>query len=519
MASSAVPFDLAATRRSLPEALLEIRRSLGAGHVAVIDNDDSVLTAGTLIQGAFALGHALRKHVRVGNAVGMMLPTSGACLVSLLACHVAGIVPAMINHTLGGAGVLAACQAAGLKAIICSRHFVERAHIQPLLTMLSRTLPVHYLEDLQGSFSLLDRAAGCVGVRLRQISGTPWPEPDATAVILFTSGTEGAPKGVALSHANLLANAGQIRAHLDIYPDTDVVMNALPMFHCYGLTVGVLVPLLSGARTVLHPSPLQGREIDRRIRHHRATILLATDTFAASYARQAAPDDLGSLRLVVCGAERLRDETRALLKAKCNASVVEGYGVTEASAVIASNTPGDNQPGSVGRCLTAIEARIEPMNGMTDAGRLLVRGPNVMRGYMRDGLLLPLADGWHDTGDIVSLVDGRLHIRGRARRFAKLGGEMVSLDMVEHAAATLWPGHAHAAIIVEGAARAEEIVLVTDCASAGREDMILWLRSCGLSPLFAPRRICQVASVPVLASGKPDYVAAGRIAGTAASRA
>jgi acyl-[acyl-carrier-protein]-phospholipid O-acyltransferase/long-chain-fatty-acid--[acyl-carrier-protein] ligase len=507
-----LPFDITFTRQSLPEALLHARALYGSDHVAVYDVDDRPFTLGSISRAALVLGHALRSRTEPGQSIGIMLPTSAGCLISLFAAQLAGLLPALLNYTSGGRQLLCAGHAVALRTVLTSRRLVEDAHLSALAELLESSVPVLYVEDIMHQISFADRTSGYIESLLPGATNLTWPAPDQAAAILFTSGTEGDPKAVALSHANLLSNVGQIRAHLDIFPETDIVMNALPMFHCYGLTVGGLVPVLSGARTILHPSPLEGRDIVQRIRTHGATILPSTDTFAGHYARLASTEDLSSLRLVVCGAEPLRESTRALLRAKTNAAVVEGYGVTESAAVISSNTPDDNLMGSVGQCLPGIECRIEPFEGFTDAGRLFVRGPNIMLGYMTDGVISQLPEGWHDTGDIVSIRDHHLYIKGRARRFAKIGGELVALGAVEQAASSLWPDHVHAAIVLPGATRQEEIVLVTDCAAASREDLKVWARSSRVSPMVVPRRVIRVASIPLLATGKPDYAAVARAA-------
>ena len=264
-------------------------------------------------------------------------------------------------------------------------------------------------------------------------------------MILFTSGTEGEPKGVALSHQNILANVAQVRAHIDLYPG-DVLFNPLPVFHCFGLTVGTILPLIAGVKVVCHPTPLQPKEIVRRIRSHGATILLSTDTFINQYARASAKRAIWtSLRMAVCGAERLRDETRAFLRKKSTLTLLEGYGVTEAAPVVAANQIEANRPGTVGRLMAGMEARLEPVEGIPGAGQLLVRGPNVMLGYIKPeapGKIVPPPGGWYNTGDVVAIdEEGFIAIRGRLKRFAKIGGETVSLAVVESIASALWPDH------------------------------------------------------------------------------
>jgi acyl-[acyl-carrier-protein]-phospholipid O-acyltransferase/long-chain-fatty-acid--[acyl-carrier-protein] ligase len=266
------------------------------------------------------------------------------------------------------------------------------------------------------------------------------PNWKKSAVILFTSGTEGEPKGVMLSHENLLANVAQVRAHIDIYA-TDILFNPLPAFHCFGLNVGLVLPLIAGVKVVCHPTPLQPREIVRRIREYGATILLSTDTFITQYARSGERNDLETLRLAVCGAERVRDETRSLFRRKYDMEILEGYGVTEASPVIAANQMEANRSGTVGRLMAGMQTRLEPVEGIPNAGLLSVKGPNIMMGYIdpdKPGAIIPPPDGWYNTGDVVQIDDdGFIAIRGRVKRFAKIGGETVSLSVVENCAAAL----------------------------------------------------------------------------------
>jgi acyl-[acyl-carrier-protein]-phospholipid O-acyltransferase/long-chain-fatty-acid--[acyl-carrier-protein] ligase len=312
-----------------------------------------------------------------------------------------------------------------------------------------------------------------------------------------------------------LANVAQARAHFDFY-SSDVLLNPLPVFHCFWLTVGTLLPLMIGVKSVCHPTPLQPKEIVRRIRRHGATILISTDTFINQYARASEPGDLDSLRMAVCGAERLRDETRAFLRKKSGFLLLEGYGVTEAAPVVAANQPEANHPGTVGRMLPGMEARLEPVEGITGAGQLHVRGPNIMLGYIKPdapGKIVPPEGGWHNTGDIVSIdEEGFVAIRGRLKRFAKIGGEAVSLAVVENIATALWPENAHAAVAVPDGRKGEQIVLVTDAPEARRVDMVGWAQNHGVTELALPRRVVLVNAIPHLATGKTDYVSVQRLA-------
>jgi acyl-[acyl-carrier-protein]-phospholipid O-acyltransferase/long-chain-fatty-acid--[acyl-carrier-protein] ligase len=318
---------------------------------------------------------------------------------------------------------------------------------------------------------------------------------------------------VVLSQGNLTANVEQIAAHIALDPDW-VMFNPLPTFHCFGLTGGVLLPILSGMKAFQYPSPLHIKQIPPLIRDTGAAVLLATDTFVNQYARSADPGELSGLKFVVCGAERVHAETHNLISRFGDIPLLEGYGATEAAPVIAVNRPEANKRGTVGDLVPGLEVRIDPVAGITGGGQLFVRGPNVMSGYLDDGgVLTAPVDGWHDTGDIVSLdEDGFITIQGRVKRFAKIAGEMVSLAAVEALAARVWPDARHAVIAMPDARKGERLVLVTDRLDAQVAALSAHARAIGAPDLIVPSRIVRVPEVPLLGTGKTDYVAIKRMA-------
>ena len=522
-APTRVPFDIRRTRRSIRSALLDARKRFGGSKVIFVDADGHQMTYDDLVRESFALGCALRKYAKRGETIGIILPTGIPAALTFFASHAFGRVPAMLNFTAGSHNMKVACKAAELKSIVTARKFVQHAKLEQLIGELATAVPIIYLEDLRESLSLIDKAAAILGSCMPHWMFTKWPNCDAPAAVLFTSGTEGDPKGVVLSHANILANVEQVRAHIDIYPHSDILFNPLPTFHCFGLTVGVVLPSMVGVKTVFHPSPLHAKEVTKRIREAKATILFATDTFIARYARASNEGDLASLRLAVCGAEHVRDETRRLVRQRCNMEILEGYGVTEAAAVVAANLPGDaNRFGTVGKMMAGMEYRLEPVTGIENAGRLFVRGPNVMSGYLTSampGVVESPPDGWHDTGDIVSIdADGYITILGRAKRFAKVGGEIISLAVAENCASALWPDNAHAAISLPDEHKGEQIVLVTDAKGARRSELAAWAKNSGVSELAVPRHIIHVEQVPLLGTGKPNYAAVKKLANTTSNQ-
>lgn len=365
---------------------------------------------------------------------------------------------------------------------------------------------------MRKSIGTLDKFRGALSAAFaKRVHARYALAPDAPAVILFTSGTEGAPKGVALTNRNLVANALQVYAFgEEILSTSDIFFNPLPLFHSFGLTAGTLTPLLNGIKTVLYPSPLHYKQVPKLIGETKATILLATDTFLNGYARAAEANDLASVRFVVAGAERVKETTRKMWS-KYGTVLLEGYGATECSPVLACNLPSSNRPGTVGGLLPAIEYRLDPVPGIHEGGKLVVRGPNIMAGYIyadRPGVIVPPEDGWHDTGDIVSVDgDGLITIRGRAKRFAKIGGEMVSLAAVETMVAGVWPDGNHVVVSIPDAKKGEQLILVTDKAEADKSVLLERAQKEGFAELWIPRAILVVSSIPVLGSGKTDYAA------------
>jgi acyl-[acyl-carrier-protein]-phospholipid O-acyltransferase/long-chain-fatty-acid--[acyl-carrier-protein] ligase len=509
-----IPFDLKAIRGSIFQALLDARAEFGGKTPAIVDGDGRVLSYDEIVRSCFALGHALKRGTERDEKIGVLLPTGVGAAIAFLALSAYGRVPAMLNFTSSHGDLQSAIRTAEVRRVVTAHRFIELGKLEDVAAAIGQVAELVYLEDVRAGLTLSDKLTAVAGSLAPGLVASKAGDQEPAA-ILFTSGTEGQPKGVALSHRNLLTNIAQVRAHIDLYDD-DVLFNPLPVFHCFGLTVGMLLPLIAGVKVVCHPTPLQPREIVRRIREMGATILLSTDTFITQYARAGEPGDLGSLRLAVCGAERVRDETRTLLRHKYGMEILEGYGVTEAAPVVAANQIEANRPGTVGHLMTGMEARLEPVEGIPNAGLLVVKGPNVMLGYIRPdapGRIVAPEGGWYDTGDVASIdEDGFIAIRGRVKRFAKIGGETVSLAVVENIAAAVWPDNHHAAVTIPDRAKGEQIVLVTDIAGAQRLDLVAWAQNHGVSELAVPRRVLVVEALPVLGTGKTDYVTVQKLA-------
>ena len=505
-------YDARAAERPVFDALLDASEKYGAKKLILEDQERNPLSYTDLIRASFALGRKIAQITSPGENVGVLLPSSSGVVVTFFALHAFGRVPTMLNFTSGLRNLRAACALAKVKTVLTAHRFIEQGKLHDIVDTLESQAKIVYLEDVRAKIGLSDKlfaaAAGLAPRRFRKAA-----KPSDPGVVLFTSGSFGAPRGVVLSQANLCANVEQVAAHIDLDPNW-VMFNPLPTFHCFGLTGGVLLPLLTGMKAFEYPSPLHTKQIPPLIRETGASILLATDTFVNQYARSAERDELSGLQFIVCGAEKVREETHNLIAERFgDVPVLEGYGATEASPVIAVNKPLDNRRGTVGGLLPGMETRLEPVEGIPGGGKLYVRGPNVMAGYLAlGGGLEPPVDGWHDTGDVVSITDdGWVKIKGRVKRFAKVGGEMVSLTAAEDLACAVWPDCRHAVISLPDSKKGERLVLVTDRRDADAAPLIAHAQSIGAPEIAVPRKIIRVPEIPVLGTGKTDYVALQRI--------
>jgi acyl-[acyl-carrier-protein]-phospholipid O-acyltransferase / long-chain-fatty-acid--[acyl-carrier-protein] ligase len=287
------------------------------------------------------------------------------------------------------------------------------------------------------------------------------------------------------------------------------------VFHSFGLTGGTIMPLLAGIPIFMYPSPLHYRIVPELIYQTGATILFGTDTFLTGYARSAHAYDFRTLRLVVAGAEAVKERTRQVYMERYGIRVLEGYGVTETAPVLAMNTPMANRQGTVGRLSPLMEYKLDSVPGIEEGGRLSVRGPNVMLGYLRaenPGVLEPPPEGWYDTGDIVTVdAAGFITIKGRAKRFAKIAGEMISFAAVEALASELWPDALSAVASVPDARKGERLVMVTQKKDPTRSEFQAFARSRGATEIMVPAEIVYMEKMPLLGTGKIDNMAVTKL--------
>lgn len=515
-------FESSDYKQTLFSSLIDAKSTHGSKHEIIEDVERIPLTYGQFIRRCFILGNIISKTTEAGEYIGMLLPNMSSNVTTFFALQAYCRVPAMLNYSMGTLNVVTACKTAEIKTIYTSHKFVQLAKLDDMISQLQNNgFKINYLEDLRKKINLSQKLKGTLlsvlprlSYKIINSSSKQLLDSEASAVVLYTSGSEGTPKGVVLSHQNIQANCFQISACVD-FTAIDKVFNALPIFHSFGLTGGMLLPMLSGVKVFFYPSPLHYRIIPELIYDINATILFGTDTFLSAYAKYAHPYDFYSMRYVFAGAEKLRDETRLTWLQKFGVRIFEGYGATETSPVIATNTPMQNKPGTVGRFMPGIKYKLDRVPGIDDGGVLSIHGPNIMKGYLfasEPGILVPPTDGWYDTGDVVAINDaGFITIKGRVKRFAKIAGEMVSLAMIEGHINKLWPEFQHAVINLPDPKKGERLVLMTTYPSATREDVIAYAKENQMGDITIPRKIIINKTLPLLGSGKIDFTTIKKI--------
>lgn len=467
----------------------------------------------TLIISSFALGSKLAQLTKEGSYVGLMMPNLNATMFAFFGLSIYGRVPAMINFTAGKKNILSAIRATKIKEVITARAFIEKAELSPIIEALEEAkIKIIYLEDVSKTMNVFDKISALIKgfmPRLAYKIVAPNDDPNNPAVVLYTSGSEGTPKGVVLSHRNLVYNKSQLCSALEI-DFRDKFFNALPLFHSFGLAIGTIAPLMMGASSFLYPSPLHFKIIPELVYDRNATVFFGTDTFFNAYCKNAHPYDFHNIRYAAVGAEKLKAETFNLCCEKMGRRLLDGYGATECSPLISVGSDIYYKRGSVGRLMPGMEYRLDKVEGIAEGGELVLKGGNIMLGYLREnnpGVLEEPKDGWYHTGDIVTVDErGFIEIKGRAKRFAKIAGEMVSLTAIEEAMKNLWPSFMHAALRIPDEKRGEQLFIYTTKDNPSIEDIKASFKTQGLSELWIPKKIKHIDEIVLTGSGKFDYV-------------
>jgi len=509
-------FDNYNPQKTLYKALLDASNEHGKNYEVIEDIQRKPLKYRDIILQSIVLGNYIKRFTTESEHIGIMLPNVTALPILFFALQFTGRVPAMLNFSSGAYAINRSCKTAKIKTIYTSRLFIDKAKLESVIKELQKNYSIYYLEDIKKKIKISTKLFSLIAqffISKYYDRQHPNKDPEKTAVILFTSGSEGDPKGVALSHRNLLSNYAQVKYHIE-FSASDTMFCCLPLYHSFGLNAGFLMPLFGGSKIFLYPTPLDYRLIPEFISKLKATILFGTNTFFKGYANYAKPDDFKTLKYVVAGAEKLHGDTIKLWRDKFGLDILQGYGVTETSPVISVNDLKQNKIGTVGSIMININHYLEPVEGIDNGGRLVVKGPNIMLGYLlydNPGILQPPSTakgaGWYDTGDIANVDDeGFVTILGRAKRFAKIGGEMVSLTAVEELAALTWPQEKHACVTIIDENKRERIILVTENKEAKLKELQKIAKENHISKLNIPKKIETTIDIPILATGKIDYI-------------
>ena len=507
-------FEASDYNKTLLEASIETMKLVGRNKEMLEDTSRKPMKFKEIFLKSFIIGRFLNRKTTKKETVGVVLPTSAACTLTFLGLQAYGKIPAMLNFTTSPKQVLSTCEIAKITKVVTSSKVVEIAHLEPLIeTLKKNNIKIIYLEDMQTQLSIWDKLFGVCAMFFPKTCYkivNPKTKPDDPAVVLFTSGTEGKPKGVVLSHKNILSNVYQIATKFDIL-ENDVMLNCLPMFHSFGLTAGTFIPLVLGFKLAAYASPLHYKAIPEFCSSVQATIFFATDTFLTNYAKFANPYDFNSIRILAAGAEKLKPETRRTWLEKFGIRIMEGYGATECAPIIAVNNYLYNKTGSVGRVMTGMQVKLKEIPGIKEGKELLVKGPNIMSGYIKaDNEILDIpSDGWYDTGDIVEVDnDGYIFLKGRSKRFAKIAGEMVSLLAVELLIQQHFPGFVSAVVAIPDNKKGEQLILITNCPDISKEALLKIFDDDVITKLAIPKEILFTEEPPLLSTGKFDYLTA-----------
>lgn len=465
---------------------------------------------------SFVLGKYLKRRTEPEEHVGLFLPNSVAALCSFFGLTAYDRIPVMLNFSVGAQNMVSMCKTAQVRIVVTSLAFVKTAKMEDAVKMMEEAgVKIIYLEKAAKEIGLWDKINAYLRYKIKRVPIKKGG--NRKAVILFTSGSEGTPKAVVLSHANIISNIKQMSA-IETINVTDTVFNALPMFHSFGLVVGTLFPLFEGSKLFLYPSPLHYRVVAEIVYEIGASIMFGTDTFFRGYGRIAHPFDFHNIRFMFGGAEAVKPDTRNIWMERLGIRVLEAYGATECSPVVSANNRIFNRFGSIGKLLPAIEYKIEPVPGIEKGGELVVRGPNIMMGYIlpdNPGVLVPLEGGWYHTGDVVEIDEiGFVYIRDRIKRFAKIGGEMVSLNAVHEMVCKAYKTDGefqYGVVAIPHESKGEQIVLATNNRNVSQDGLHAYIRANAMSELFLPRIILYMEKLPVFATGKADNVTLKKI--------
>ncbi len=432
--------------------------------------------------------------------LAIMLPNTVPTAIVFFAIQYLNIVSAILNFTSGSKNIISCIKKSNVKYVITSKKFIEQNNMLNLInTMNEQDCKFIYLEDLKELINIKYKVLALIDLLSRILISKKNFCKDL-AVILYTSGTESDPKGVGLSHENLYANRMQVLKTLNI-DKKEKFFTCLPFFHSFGLGIGVLLPVLSGCKVYLYPTPLHFQTIPKLIEETKSTVFFSTDTFLKKYIPFVKKTTFKNLNYLIAGAEKVDNITHEKYL-QFGIKILEGYGVTEASPAVSVNTNENYKLGSVGKFVPEILYKVEKVDGCKDGGLLYIKGKNVIKNYLGKSETFD----WYNTGDIVNIdEEGYLYILGRLKRFAKIAGEMISLSQIEEFAKNIWPENNSVVCSIKDSSKGEALILLTDKKDANLDIISKSMKEAGFSTLYIPKTLKTIDELPILGSGKLDY--------------
>jgi len=467
----------------------------------ILEESTAKLTYNQFLLSVNVLSLKIKEVTANEERIGFYLPNVTAQVIALFALFKNEQNPCLLNFSMGTQSLIDCIETAQLQTVLTSKNFIEVAQLTSVIAeMEKKAIKIIYLEDLKDGITSIHKIRGVIESKLPHTKKRKQKE-----VILFTSGTESKPKGVILTHRNIYANIKQALSTVPL-TEKDRIFNPLPLFHAFGLTVGAVLPLISNVKSYLYPSPLHYKEIPKLIEKDGSTVFVATNTFFDNYAKYATRENLATLRIVVSGADNLKETTYYKYQQNFGITLLQGYGATETSPMIALNTLKFNKYGSVGKLLPLMESKLDKVEGIDEGYNLLLRGPNIMKGYMIHNKGFIPSSEWYNTGDIVTIDDeGYIFIISRLKRFAKIAGEMISLNKIEELALECFGTSKFYAVNVPDQRKGEKSILFTTVPDVSKQAFKNFIKEKKVSYLYIPNKIVFMEEVPVLQSGKTDY--------------
>lgn len=509
-------FESSDYKKTLFQSLIDSAKLSGMSVKILQDAGGNKYTYRLILFKSFVLGNLISKQTELEEKIGLMLPNTADSFITFFAIQSSGRVPAIINFSLGVDSVIRDCLTSQVKTIYTSLEFIKKEDFKEFLTVISEHgIKVIYLEDLKKNttFALKTRTMICsIFPQTYYKYLCPKRNDQLSSVILFTSGTEGKSKAVVLSHRNIQSNRCQYLAMID-FNSHDLAFNAIPLFYSFGFTATITM-LLGGVRTCLYPSPIHFRIIPEVIYDIGATIMFGTDSFLEAYALHSHAYDFYSIKYVISGVEKLKEQTQQTWFRKFGIRILESYGITEASLAVSINTPMYNKVGSVGKLLPKIEYFLQPVDGIHNGGKLYIKGPNIMLGYIKPenpGVIeSPYSKGlgkeWHNTGDIAHIdSEGYINILGRNEFFVTISGEVISLLVIEDFINKIYNDRFNnVATCITDTRGEKQILLFTTKKDLTKEKIAREIKKISVSKLHIPETIVMIKKIPMLTNGKID---------------